>query len=214
MTTLEKIKAEIQKVLNTERDFTSENAKAQALALNWVLELFDKYAEQEPTDTWSIKDVADTFKKHGLIVEQVPCENCCNGNQTEKAKLCQKSYLAGMGHKQDLIIEAYRQVCKERDIAIEQLHELGYEWGQKIEPCDDVVSRQAVLDELNKWEWQELYLPIHFKENIIDVVPSVRPQEPCKDAYDKVLAYLKANVDDFPDFHEAIEAVLKMKGGE
>lgn len=35
-----------------------------------------------------------------------------------------------------------------------------------------------------------------------------------KDAYDKVLAYLKANVDDFPDYHEAIEAVLKMKGGE
>lgn len=25
---------------------------------------------QEPTDTWSIKDIADTFKKHGLIVEQ------------------------------------------------------------------------------------------------------------------------------------------------
>ena len=33
-----------------------------------------------------------------------------------------------------------------------------------------------------------------------------------EDAYDKVLAYLKANVDDFPDYHEAIEAVLKMKG--
>ena len=35
-----------------------------------------------------------------------------------------------------------------------------------------------------------------------------------ENAYDKVLAYLKANVDDFPDYHEAIEAVLKMKGGE
>ena len=46
------------------------------------------------------------------------------------------------------------------------------------EPCEDAISREAVLDELNKWEWQELYLPIHFKENIIDVVPSVRPQEP------------------------------------
>ena len=51
------------------------------------------------------------------------------------------------------------------------------------EPCDDVVSRQAVLDELNKWEWQELYLPIHFKENIIDVVPSVRPQEQTKEEH-------------------------------
>lgn len=46
------------------------------------------------------------------------------------------------------------------------------------EPSGDLISRQAVLDELNKWEWQELYLPIHFKENIIDVVPSVNPQEP------------------------------------
>jgi hypothetical protein len=35
--------------------------------------LWEKYVEQEPkTDTWSIKDVADTFKKHGLIKEQEP----------------------------------------------------------------------------------------------------------------------------------------------
>lgn len=47
----------------------------------------------------------------------------------------------------------------------------------KQEPCDDAVSRQAILDKLNEWEWQELYLPIHFKENIIDELPSVRPQE-------------------------------------
>lgn len=34
-------------------------------------------------------------------VKQEPCSNCCNGNQIEKAKLCQKSYLAGMKHKQE-----------------------------------------------------------------------------------------------------------------
>ena len=38
-------------------------------------------------------------------------------------------------------VETLRQVMWERDIAIEQLHELGYELGQKIEPCDDAVSR-------------------------------------------------------------------------
>lgn len=43
---LKQIRAEIQKVLDTERDFTSENAKAQAIALFWVLELFDKYEKQ------------------------------------------------------------------------------------------------------------------------------------------------------------------------
>lgn len=46
---LEKIKAEIRKMLDRERDFTSENARVQALALVWVLELIDRYAEQEPT---------------------------------------------------------------------------------------------------------------------------------------------------------------------
>lgn len=46
MTILERVRAEIQKVLDKERDFTSESAKAQALALMWVLELIDKYEKQ------------------------------------------------------------------------------------------------------------------------------------------------------------------------
>ena len=73
--------------------------------------------------------------------------------------------------------EIYNPVWDEAlDMAIKALEQ---------EPCEDAISRQAVLDELNKWDWQELYLPIHFKENIIDVVPSVNPQEPktghCRD---------------------------------
>ena len=79
MTTLDKIKAEIQKVLDAEGD--SENAKAQAIALNWVLELFDKYAEQEP--------------------------------------------------------------CRVKNELNLELNEL--------KPCDDVVSRQAVLEQINCW---------------------------------------------------------------
>ena len=47
MTTLEKIKAEIQKVLDKERDFSTESAKAQAMALMWCLEIIDKYASEE-----------------------------------------------------------------------------------------------------------------------------------------------------------------------
>lgn len=35
-----------------------------------------------------------------MLLEQEPCEDCCNGDQEEKAKLCQKSYLAGMEHRQ------------------------------------------------------------------------------------------------------------------
>ena len=66
----------------------------------------------------------------------------------------------------DTLSEQWKEAYKMAISALEQ------------EPCDDAISRRAVLDELNKWDWQELYLPIHFKENIIDVVPSVRPQEP------------------------------------
>ena len=40
-------------------------------------EILDWMCVQEPkTDTWSIKDVADTLAKHGLIEEQEPCEDC------------------------------------------------------------------------------------------------------------------------------------------
>lgn len=45
-------------------------------------------------------------------------------------------------------LEAFKQVMWERDIAIAQLKELGYGFGQKIEPCGDAISRQAVLDGL------------------------------------------------------------------
>lgn len=61
MTTLEKIKAEIRKMLDRERDFTSENARVQALALVWVLELIDKYAEQEPLTEEDYKELHDRF---------------------------------------------------------------------------------------------------------------------------------------------------------
>lgn len=43
---------------------------------------------------------------------------------------------------------------------------------ESAENKGDLISRQAVLDELEKWDWQELYLPIHFKQ-ILDDVPSV-----------------------------------------
>lgn len=36
----------------------------------------------------------------------------------------------------------------ERDIAIEQLNELGYSWGEKIEPCNKV---RAEIEAQEKW---------------------------------------------------------------
>ena len=40
---------------------------------------------------------------------------------------------------------------------------------------DDLISRQAAIDALKSWDWQELYLPIHFKQ-ILEELPSAQPE--------------------------------------
>ena len=47
----------------------------------------------------------------------------------------------------------------------------------------DLISRQAVLDELEKWDWQDLYLPIHFKQ-ILDDLPSTDIMECAREIKD------------------------------
>ena len=85
------------------------------------------------------------------------------------------------------------------------------------EPCEDAVSRQAILDKLNEWEWQELYLPIHFKENIIDELPSVQPKAKTgrreyNDIYDHYLCgNCKTIVADYDNYCPNCGA--EMKGG-
>ena len=43
------------------------------------------------------------------------------------------------------VYAAFSQVKKERDIAIEQLKELGYELGQKIEPCETSTDEPMIM---------------------------------------------------------------------
>lgn len=96
-------------------------------------------------------------------------------------------------------VETLHQVMWERDIAIEQLNELGYELGQKIEPCDDVVSRDAVLmcitgEFVPDKEYKPEELISIFSKRIRNL-PSVRPQEPKtghwieEDVFDGDVAY-------------------------
>ena len=40
---LEEVRAEIEKVMNSERIFDTNNAKTQYIALGWCIELIDKY---------------------------------------------------------------------------------------------------------------------------------------------------------------------------
>lgn len=83
-----------------------------------VLDVIKKnILEQEPkTDTWSIKDVADTLAKHGLIAEQ--------------------------------------------------------------EPCEDAVSRKAVLDKAVYTETEEGWIGMTVDVKDIEALPPVNPQEP------------------------------------
>ena len=57
-------------------------------------------------------------------------------------------------------------------ITADEAREILSALSESAENKGDLISRQAVLDELEKWDWQELYLPIHFKQ-ILDDVPSV-----------------------------------------
>ena len=43
----------------------------------------------------------------------------------------------------------------------------------------DIISRQAAIDAMATWDWQDLYLPIHFQQ-LLEELPSVKPQEPRK----------------------------------
>ena len=44
-----------------------------------------KALEQEPKETWSIKDVATTFERHGLMTEQEPCGDAISREELLKA---------------------------------------------------------------------------------------------------------------------------------
>ena len=90
-------------------------------------------------------------------LEQEPCEKCCNGNQEEKAKLCQKSYIAGMEHncENEEIIKVSKGALKARQgrfviYDVEWLKEHYNTTEAKIygQPNEDCISRKAVLDGL------------------------------------------------------------------
>lgn len=78
--------------------------------------------------------------------------------------------------------ETCEQIKWERDAAIKQLNELGYGLGEKIEPCEDAISRQSVIDALhskfadgfNSDKWWNSMAVLY----AINRAPSVQPQEP------------------------------------
>ena len=46
------------------------------------------------------------------------------------------------------------------------------DFAELLSTVTDTISRQDAIDAMKTWDWQELYLPIHFKQ-LLDDVPSV-----------------------------------------
>ena len=57
-------------------------------------------------------------------------------------------------------------------------------WGDP-KMSDDLISKQEVLNKLNELDQQELYLPCHFKEYVIDEVSNI-PQKMGRWTLDRV----------------------------
>lgn len=75
----------------------------------------------------------------------------------------------------------WAQVQWERDVAVEQLELLGYGLGEKIRTDEDCISREAVLDEIDKYIKKAQSTGtvddfISFKELVVKQLPSVTPQ--------------------------------------
>lgn len=81
----------------------------------------------------------------------------------------------------------FEQIMWERDVAIEQLKALGYELGQKVEPCEDAISRQAVLDCLTATNLKKFDFILDARDKIKNL-PTVNPQEPKTEQFAKWVA--------------------------
>ena len=74
------------------------------------------------------------------------------------------------------------------------------------EPCEDAISREAAIDAMATWDWQELYLPIHFKQ-LLEELPSVSTEK-TKSEWQQDHEILKAYSDGANDMLDKIKAEI------
>ena len=68
----------------------------------------------------------------------------------------------------------WAQVKWERDVAIEQLEQLGYSLGEKIRTSEDCISRKSVVEWLERCTDDSIE---HAIDSNLDFIPSVTPQQ-------------------------------------
>ena len=154
MTTLEKIKAEIEQFVGVSIH------DVEVIGKNDILQIIDKYAEQEPKVTTTSTDepmVIQYPQVDGITPTVVNAEQEPSRDIKEIAEIM----------KCDADAETK---CK----MISNILTAKPHYFAEQEPCDDVVSRQAVLDLCDSKDPD--YLAIHFKEDV-ECLPSVRPKE-------------------------------------
>ena len=75
----------------------------------------------------------------------------------------------------------FEQVMWERDVAIGQLKELGYEFGAKIEPCEDAISRTEVIKAIDEREDVNGKVDAESVRTDIVLMPPVKSQTICEE---------------------------------
>ena len=98
------------------------------------------------------KDTIEFTKIALEALEQEPCDDCCNGNQIEKAKLCQKSYIAGMEHKQELKTDVLDKITAEINAMFPLSGAWMYEEGHEVEHtvCEVLSDVLQIIDKYRK----------------------------------------------------------------
>lgn len=137
--------------------------------LNEALDMAIKALEQEPCEE----------------SEEVPCDNCkyLDGDgcrlvfeQIEYGKASDECPNDNnVSTKNTVSRETFEQIMWERDIAISQLKELGYGFGEKIKPCGNAIDRAEAIKVASGY-----CHPANVAKELAKL-PSVNPQ-PCEDA--------------------------------
>lgn len=179
----------------------------------------------------------EAFNKAIEALEQEPCDKCVYLESCEVSEY-DKDHIWYKGHQyislrrflevktetkqepctDDVSRGVFEQVKWERDIAIEQLHELGYELGQKIEPCEDAINRQNIIDTYEscadmlsdeELEGANLVMKWVYK------APSVRPQAlKILDTIDFAIDASNGDTDYFVGFRNGLRYTKSLVDGE
>lgn len=77
-----------------------------------------------------------------MILKNISHRADIHGDENNALKMA----IAALEKEPSVTIGTYEQVRWERDIAIGQLEELGYGFAEKIDKCEDAISRNDMLD--------------------------------------------------------------------